>query len=306
MERLRGFSDGSLPAPCILSIGNFDGVHRGHQAILETLVTHARAESVPAAVLTFEPHPTALLQPDRLPPRLTTADQRAALMEQLGVDFLIEYPTDWPLLRLSPLEFFEQIVVRQCQARGLVEGPNFFFGKGRSGNVETLRQFCEETRRRLIVVPPTERAGRLVSSSLIRQLLAAGDIHQASELLGRRYSVSGLVVPGARRGRTLGFPTANLEKIGTMLPEAGVYAAWGRLPAGDFPAAVNIGSNPTFAEGAFKVEAHLIGFTGELYGQNLELEFIDRLRDLRPFGSVQELQHQIEKDVAETVARCVP
>ncbi|HWL10422.1 MAG TPA: bifunctional riboflavin kinase/FAD synthetase [Planctomicrobium sp.] len=304
MERLKGFSERHLPTPSVLSIGNFDGVHRGHQAIVQRLVSQAKEHSVPAAVLTFEPHPAALLHPERLPPRLTTPDQKADLLEQLGVDFLVEYPTDWNLLHLEPAAFFEQIVTQKCQAVGLVEGPNFFFGKGRSGNVDTLRQLCEETGRRLTIVSPTTMGEDLVSSSRIRQALRAGEILQANEFLGRRYSVSGVVVSGAQRGRTLGFPTANLHEIATMLPGEGVYAAWGITTSGRFPAAVNIGPNPTFEEITFKVEAHLIGYTGDLYGQSLELEFVERLRDLRPFGSVEELKEQITRDAAIVVQKC--
>ncbi len=305
MERLRGFSERQISGLCLLSIGNFDGVHRGHQVILKTLVDHAKKESVASAVLTFEPHPLALLKPERLPPRLTSPAQKAALLEKLGVDYLIEYPTDWALLHLTPNEFFEKIIVQKCQAIGLVEGPNFFFGKGRSGTVETLHQLCSENGRHLMIVTAEKTEGELISSSRIRQALSSGEVHLASELLGRRYSISGVVALGAQRGRTLGFPTANLHEISTMLPKEGVYAAWGRIGLEEFPAAVNIGPNPTFAEMQHKVEAHLIGCNRDLYGQTLELEFIDRIRDSRPFATVEELKQQIARDVNETLARCV-
>ncbi|SFJ06513.1 bifunctional riboflavin kinase/FAD synthetase [Planctomicrobium piriforme] len=304
MQRLRGFSDNSPSQPGWLSIGNFDGVHRGHQAIIQTLIAQARRQKVAAVVLTFEPHPAALLHPERLPPRLTTPDQKADLLAELGVDVLIEYPTDWDLLRLTPRQFFDQIVVDRIQATGLVEGPNFYFGQARAGNVTVLDEFCRSTGRSLIVVPPTLLNDEIVSSSLVRQALTKGNIPFANELLNRRYAISGVVSEGAQRGRTLGFPTANLEQIPTLLPAEGVYATWCRLPQGSFPAAVNIGPNPTFAEMRSKVEAHLIGYSGDLYGQKILLEFVARLRDLRPFASVAELQEQITKDVATTKHVC--
>ena len=304
MERLTGFE--KFRGPCALSIGNFDGVHLGHQAILQTLVTQARAASVPAVVLTFEPHPTALLKPERLPPRLTTRDEKAVLIARCGVDVLIEYPTDWALLSLSPRAFFDQIVSQQCQAKTLVEGPNFFFGQGRSGELNMLETFCRETGGSLTIVPPLQVNERLVSSSRIREAILQGDLTSAALMLGRRYSIQGIVSAGAGRGRTLGFPTANLEQIETLLPQQGVYAAWCRLPDGDYPTAVNIGPNPTFADLQLKVEAHLIGASADLYGQKLSLEFVSRLRGLKTFASREELQIQIDKDVADTKSLCAP
>jgi riboflavin kinase/FMN adenylyltransferase len=299
MKRLTGWSDRANCAGCFLSIGNFDGVHRGHQAILERLIHAARARSAPAVVLTFEPHPLALLNPASNPPRLTTAEQKAELLAAAGVDVVIEYPTDWPLLRLTPKEFFEQIVLGELSARGLIEGPNFYFGRGRAGTVETLRDLCQAAGRSLEIVPPTLFGNEIVSSSQIRQHLNAGDVARAAELLGRPYGIRGVVSAGAARGRTLGFPTANLEQIGTQLPAQGVYA--GRcLAAGVWrAAAVHLGPNPTFAEGQHKVEAHLLDFAGDLYGQSVDLEFRQRIRGLRSFASPDELQSQIKHDVAD-------
>ncbi|WP_437194558.1 bifunctional riboflavin kinase/FAD synthetase [Planctomicrobium sp. SH527] len=304
MERWHGFENWQADGRCMLSIGNFDGVHSGHQTILKSLVAQAQAFSIPAVVLTFEPHPMALLRPQFLPPRLTTADQKAKLLEKLGVDKLIEYPTDRELLQLSPQEFFDRIIVSKLNTQGLVEGPNFFFGQNRSGNVQILEQFCNETGRTLTVIPLAERNAEQVSSSQIRQALSQGQMDRAEAMLGRRYSISGVVSLGAQRGRTIGFPTANLEQIQTLLPADGVYAAWAKTDSGEFPAAVNIGPNPTFSEMKSKVEAHLLGYAGDLYGQILELEFITRLRNLRPFGTVTELQTQITKDVAQVSELC--
>lgn len=304
MELWHGFENWQADGPCMLSIGNFDGVHTGHQTILKSLVTQARALSIPAVVMTFEPHPMALLKPEFLPPRLTTAEQKAKLLGKFGVDKLIQYPTDRALLQLTPREFFDRIIVSQLNTIGMVEGPNFFFGKNRSGNVQILEQFCIEAGRTLTVIPLAERDSEQVSSSQIRLALSQGQVERAESMLGRRYSISGIVSPGAQRGRTIGFPTANLEQVETLTPADGVYATWAKTASGEFPAALNIGPNPTFSEVKSKVEAHLLGYSGELYGQILELEFITRLRNLRPFGTIQELQAQISQDVTQVSELC--
>lgn len=304
MERLQGFQHPDFQNGCCLTIGNFDGVHLGHQAILRTLRQESNRLHRPAVVLTFEPHPAVLLHPERVPPRLTTADQKAGLLEELGIDFLIEYPTDQTLLQLTALEFFQQIVIGQLHAGSLVEGPNFFFGKNRSGDIDVLRNFCQQAEITLKIVEPTRLAGDLVSSTHIRTALETGDLHLANTLLGRPYQLQGIVSPGAQRGQTLGFPTANLEQTQTLIPAPGVYAAWGHTGAGRYPAAVNIGANLTFGETHSKIEAHLLGFSGELYGRTLQLDLLAWLRDLRSFESVDELQSQIKSDVASTQLLC--
>ncbi|WP_437229173.1 bifunctional riboflavin kinase/FAD synthetase [Planctomicrobium sp. SH661] len=297
MNRLRGLENLNHWEECVLSIGNFDGVHLGHQAILSALIDHAQRLSVPAVVMTFEPHPAALLNPDRQPPRLTTPQQKAELIGSLGVDTVVEYPTDWNLLALSPREFFDEIVLKKLRAAGLVEGPNFYFGKGRTGNGEVLREFCGETGKFLEIVAPTTLQGEIVSSSFVRQAISQGDVRRAAALLGRNYTFRGKVVNGARRGRSIGFPTANLEQIETMLCADGVYAARARVQNQTYQAAVSIGPNPTFAEGTRKVEAHLLDVTADFYGQEMELELVDRVRGLQKFDSLESLQHQIESDV---------
>lgn len=291
MENL--VSDGG----CVLSIGNFDGVHRGHQMILSALTGHARRLSVPAVVMTFEPHPVTLLKPPCSPPRLTTPARKAELMGDLGIDTVLEYTTDWSLLGLSPGEFFDQIILGKLKAIGLVEGPNFHFGKGRAGNVEVLEGFCQSAGCFLEVVAPRLVDDVIVSSSQIRQMLAEGDVAQAARLLGRNYEIAGVVTQGAQRGRTLGFPTANLGEVETIIPGNGVYAAWAIVQGEEFPAAVSIGPNPTFGEGPRKMEAHLLGASGDFYRQELSLRFVQRIRGLQRFASVEELQRQITEDL---------
>jgi riboflavin kinase / FMN adenylyltransferase len=281
-----------------VSIGNFDGVHRGHAKLVERLLAQAREIGGPAIVFTFDPHPVRLLRPESAPPPLTWTDRKAELLGELGVTAVVAYPTDELLLQLSPDAFFAKIVQEQLSARAMVEGPNFQFGRGRGGNVATLRQLCAAAGVALEVVSPVGVGSELVSSSRVRAAIAAGDVDLARQLLTRSYRIRGMVTHGAGRGGKLGFPTANLEAIDTLLPAQGVYAARALAAAGIWPAAVNIGPNPTFGEQALKVEIHLIGFTGSLYGQPLEVDFLSRLRSIRPFESVAALKTQLTHDIA--------
>lgn len=293
-----------------MAIGNFDGVHRGHARIARRLIAKAREANGPALVFTFDPHPVRLLRPEAAPPPLTWTDRKAELLHELGVDSLIAFPTDEALLALSPEEFFNQIVRQRLAARAMVEGPNFFFGHNRAGNIETLGRLCQGAGLSLDVVEPLVVGGAYVSSSRVRALIQQGDVRLAGELLTRPYRIRGMITHGAGRGAKIGFPTANVDAIDTLLPGGGVYA--GRAitseenrdtnptrKRGTWPAAINIGANPTFGEHALKVEVHLIGFAGNLYGQPLEVDFLARLRDIQPFESVAALKDQLARDVAE-------
>lgn len=281
-----------------VTIGNFDGVHRGHAKLVERLLAKARQVGGPAIVFTFDPHPVRLLRPEAAPPPLTWTDRKALLLDELGVTAVIAYPTDEDLLQLTPEGFFDRIIRQQLEARGMVEGPNFFFGRGRAGSIDTLAQLCQQANVSLEVVQPTTIGGQIVSSSRVRDAVAAGDVDLARQLLTRPYRVRGMVTHGAGRGAKIGFPTANIEAIDTLLPAQGVYAASVCTLAGNWPAAVNIGPNPTFGENALKVEVHLIDFTGSLYGQPLEVDFLSRLRSIQSFESVAALKAQLTRDVA--------
>ncbi|MEX1095865.1 MAG: bifunctional riboflavin kinase/FAD synthetase [Planctomycetales bacterium] len=297
MRLLRGFDETAGYRGGCLSIGNFDGVHRGHRAIIDLLVRRARAAAAPAVVLTFDPHPISLLRPESAPPNLTTTEHKAELLDRSGVDFVIAYPTDRALLELAPEEFFERIVRERLAARGLVEGPDFFFGRGRSGHVATLRRLCEAAGLTLDVAAHFVGAGgRVVSSSAIRELIAAGRMTEAVEALGHPYRLAGRIVAGAGRGRALGFPTANLAGIETLLPADGVYAGLARVGGESHPAAVHVGANPTFGEGERKVECHLLDFTGPLPGPTLAVDLRARLRDTRKFAGPDALQAQLAAD----------
>lgn len=297
MKLLRGFEDPDLYQGGFVSIGNFDGVHRGHQQIMATLVRQARAQDVPAVALTFDPHPITLLRPADVPPSLSSLDRKVELLARCGVDCVIAYPTDHALLNLSPDEFFDRIVRTELRAKGLVEGPNFFFGHDRAGDVKTLRVQCEAAGLTLDVVEPLAIEGRLVSSSIVRSLVAEGRLGEAVELLGHPYRIRGRVSRGAGRGATLGFPTANLAGMETLIPEEGAYAGVAQCGQQRRPAAIHIGPNPTFREMRSKIEVHLIDYSGDLYGQSLDVDILKRLRGVTAFEDVGDLQNQLEQDV---------
>lgn len=283
-----------------VTIGNFDGVHRGHARILDTLRAQARELGGPAVVFTFDPHPVCLLRPDAAPPPLTWTERKAELLELLGIDVMIAYPTDERLLALAPTDFFQEVICEKLAARAVVEGPNFCFGRDRGGDVQLLGQLCRDARMALQIVEPLRRGDEFVSSSRVRSAIALGDVKAAREMLIRPYRIRGLVTHGAARGSRLGFPTANVAGIDTLLPAAGVYAGRAWVDGTGWPAAINLGGNPTFGEQACKLEVHLIGFHGSLYGRPLEVDFLDRLRDIRPFASVTELKEQLARDVQTT------
>jgi riboflavin kinase / FMN adenylyltransferase len=282
----------------VVAVGNFDGVHQGHRVLIEQLVRLAREVRGPAIVFTFDPSPAELLYPDSAPPALTWMERRAELLHQLGVDAVIAFPTDLPLLELTAQQFFERILVGELQIKGIVEGPNFRFGKGRTGDVAFLQQQCQAANLAIRIVQPQESDGQLVSSSRVRAALVAGDVALANQMLLEPYRLQGRVSTGAQRGRQLGFPTANLEDIPVLVPPVGVYAGRVQIDQRAFACAVHIGPNPTFGEQHLKVEVHVIGFQGDLYGQTMELELLDRVREVRKFASVDELKEQLTKDIA--------
>jgi riboflavin kinase/FMN adenylyltransferase len=293
---------GAPPPSCrggVATIGNFDGVHRGHAALAAEVRSQARRLGVPALAVTFHPHPIALLRPASLGLPLTTLADRVELLQQAGVDEVVILHTTTDLLALSAAEFFDQVIRDRLAVRALVEGYSFGFGRNREGNVETLQRLAAAADVPLTVLPPVRVDGETASSSQVRARVLAGDVAGAAVLLGRPYRLHGTVGVGQRRGRTIGFPTANLDALETIPPGDGVYAATVRLDDRVWPAAVNVGPNPTFGEGARKTEAHLIGYQGDLYSRPLAVDFIQRLRDTRPFAGVAELTAQLRQDVEQ-------
>jgi riboflavin kinase / FMN adenylyltransferase len=281
-----------------VTIGNFDGVHRGHQALVATTRSLAERVGGPAVVVTFDPPPHQVLHPGSERPPLTTIPQRAELLHALGADHVVVLRTSLSLLALSPEAVFEDLLARQIGAQGIVEGYDFRFGRGRAGTNDTLRELCRAANIAFEEVPQLTLNGEPVSSSRVRSALEKGDVARGAALLNRNYQIEGLVIAGAKRGRTIGFPTANLGDVPTVLPGNGVYAVRARVEGGVWNAAANIGPNPTFGEDARKIEVHLIDFAGDLYGKSVFVEFVARLRDTRPFSGVAELVEQLRADVA--------
>ncbi len=289
-----------LPAS-LLTIGTFDGVHRGHQLIIHSLVEQARALQQPAVVVTFHPHPALVLSGRQQSYYLTLPEQRAALLSDLGVDYVITYPFSMDTVQLSAEQFISRLHHHLHFTR-LVVGHDFALGKDREGNASRLAELGEKYRYTLERVPAVTLHGKKVSSSLIRELLEAGEVERAAEYLGRPFSLSGEVVVGDRRGKSLGFPTSNLDIPGEMVSlRSGVYACFAEVENQQWQAVTNIGYRPTFGmnEGRAHVEAHLLGFSKDIYGEQVGLDFISRLRDEKRFNGVGELQDQISQDIAK-------
>lgn len=284
-----------------VTVGNFDGVHLGHQALV--VATRRQADTVggPAVVVTFDPPPHRVLYPDSGPPRppLTTLEHRAELLRKAGADHVIILRTGPALLALSPEAFFEDILVRQLGARAVVEGYDFRFGRGRAGTTARLRNLCASSEVAFEEVPQLQYRAEPVSSSRVRAAIVGGNVALAAELLARPYRIEGRVVEGARRGRTIGFPTANLADIPTVLPGEGVYAVRASVAGRMLAGAANIGPNPTFGEDARKVEVHLLDFSGDLYGRPLAVDFIAQMRHTRLFAGADELTAQLKLDIEE-------
>ncbi len=283
-----------------ITIGNFDGVHRGHAVIVDQLKRFASDLSGPAIVFTFDPHPVRILRPEQTPPPLTWTNRKADLLAELGVDAVFAYPTDLDLLQLTYREFFDRIIVQQLGAKAMVEGPNFFFGKGREGNIENLAELCTSSSIQLEIVKPLVETDEFISSSRIRNLIRQGDVDTAREMLTRPYRIRGMVTHGAARGTTIGFPTANLDAIDTLIPAMGVYAGRTYVRGRSHWSAIHIGPNPTFGEELPKVESHLLEFEGSIYGEAIEVDFVSRIRDIQQFESVDQLTDQLKLDVDAT------
>ncbi|MES1210081.1 MAG: bifunctional riboflavin kinase/FAD synthetase [Pseudomonadota bacterium] len=291
-----------------VAIGNFDGVHLGHQALIAEARGRARAPDA-AVALTFMPHPARLFAPAKAPPLIMPLDRRLALLAQAGADVAVVQPFTAGFAAIEAQDFVADVLVRDLGAADVVVGYDFTFGRGRGGNVQRLQEWGAALGVSVAVIPAVTVDGAPCSSTRIRALVAAGDMRRAAALLGRPFEVEGVVVRGAARGRTLGFPTANLAPETELAPRLGIYAARACICEDDtvgpgFAAAVSIGRNPTFeADGApVTVEAHLLDFAGDLYGRRLRLELVEWLRDEQRFASVDALVAQIAADVARVRA----
>lgn len=287
-----------FPTP-IVTLGNFDGVHRGHQEILQRLVTRARAAQGTAVVLTFHPHPAAVLAPGRSPQLITDWRARIERIAETGVDVIIVQRFTPAFATVTAEDFVRRFLVVRLRAHMIVVGHRVSFGYNRRGNAEVLQRLGAESGLAVEVVGAVEVEGMLVSSSAVRQAIAAGDLRLAESLLGRAPAVAGRVIHGRHRGRQLGFPTANLRITGLVLPPDGVYAVRARTQGKLLNGVANIGFNPTFQENQRSVEVHLFSFDGDLYGKRMEVSFVHHLRGEIRFPSPQALVEQIERDVEE-------
>ena len=295
--RLETLASLGLREPAV-TVGNFDGVHRGHQALAAETVARAHAAGGDAVALTFDPHPARVLAPERVPPALTTAGQKAELLAALGLDVLAVLPFTADVAALAPDAFARSVLSGALGARHVVVGEAFRFGRGKTGDAATLARLGEELGFDVGALPAVTDGGRPVSSSRVREALAEGDAAHAAALLGRPYFVDGTVVEGDRRGRTIGVPTANLDVGGALLPARGVYAGRARLPGGSARlAVVNVGERPTFGGHTVTVEAHLLDYSGDLYGRRLRLSFAARLRGEERFPGAAALVEQIRRDI---------
>ena len=282
-------------APCVLVLGTFDGVHRGHQALLMQGGELARKAGCPLAVCTFEPHPLRVLRPDMAPQKLTTLAEKAALMASFGVDFLCVTSFTPARAAQTPEDYMDEIA-RVYQPVAVVCGYNFTFGQGGRGNGEALRDHGFET----VIVPEVQVAGEAVSSSRVRQALREGDVTLAARLMGHAYTLTGPVANGKHIGRTMGFPTANVSlPRDKALPAFGVYACWLETSKAYYPAVVNVGRHPTLPEGHVTVEAYALDERLSLYGERVRLTFLRFQRPERRFDGVEELRAQIARDADE-------
>jgi len=298
MKRLYDLPEKPYPKETVLTIGNFDGVHRGHQELIKLVVKRARELGADAAVLTFHPHPLEILKPGTQVKRLNSQEERAELLASLGIDLLVMYPFTRETAQTSARDFVAALKER-LRMRELWVGPDFALGRNREGNIEKLRELGRELGFEVRVFPTFVWQGQAIHSTDIREMVSSGRVEEAHELLGRPYRLSGQVVAGARRGKKIGFPTINISPCpGHLMPATGVYAAWAVIGDGSrYPAVVNVGRRPTFGGNGIVVEAHLLDFVGDVYGWEVELWFHKRLRDEKKFPGVDALVEQIGKDI---------
>jgi riboflavin kinase/FMN adenylyltransferase len=292
-------------AGSVVTLGNFDGVHLGHQALIRGAVRDAAQRTIPSVVLTFEPHPLKVLAPERAPKLILAHKDKVQLMQQLGVDIVAVQPFDLAFAKLDPEAFVTELLVGRLKAKKLWVGSDLRFGQGRKGSVDDLLRLGVRQGFEVSAVEPIVVGGRRVSSSRIRELIGAGRVEEVEVLLGRHHFISGRVIAGRRRGGDLGFPTANIAPRTEVLPLDGIYATVFHLGEQTLLSVSSIGVNPTFGSGPRTVESYILDFNRDIYGAAVRLSFIKRIREERKFSSVAELVTQIRVDVqsAEEIFR---
>jgi riboflavin kinase/FMN adenylyltransferase len=297
MKIFHGLENANILRPTVLTLGVFDGLHLGHQRIMQTVVERSRAVNAVATAITFDPHPRAVLHPESAPPLLQTLDQRLANFEVLGIDQAIVIAFNREFAAQPAEDFLTNIIHDRLHAKEVYLGKGFAFGKNRGGNIDLLRQMSKKLNFFADEVEEVRLRGKRISSSTIRGLLAEGRINLARRMLGRPYGVEGVIIRGNRRGHTIGFPTANLHPHNRVIPKFGVYAT-ATLVDGKWRRSItNIGVRPTFEKEAEpSIETYLFDFDGDLYGDVLRVRFLHRIRDERKFSGIDELKAQIERD----------
>jgi riboflavin kinase/FMN adenylyltransferase len=286
----------------LLTIGVFDGVHAGHRYLLQRLRQRAKERNLLSGVVTFNPHPQSVLHPHEQLPWLSSLDDRVATLRQLGLS-IVAVLTFAPKLAQLGARDFMSLLKTYLKMQGIVVGPDFTLGRAGEGDINLLRTLGDEMKFSVEVIPPYTIDGEIVSSTLIRQALIHGDMSRVEKLMGRRFYLTGKVITSDKRGRLLGFPTANLDmKPEQASPDNGIYATITQVDGKRFPSATNIGTRPTFGEGKRLVETHLLNYQGNLYGKEIRVEFVQKLRDEERFASSQELETQIKEDVRKVEA----
>ena len=297
MKIFHGTENANIQKPTVLTLGVFDGLHLGHQRIMQTVVERAKAVSAVPTAITFDPHPRAVLHPESAPPLLQTLDQRLANLELLGIEQTIVIPFDREFASQPAEDFLHEIIHDRLHAKEVYLGKGFAFGKERGGNIELLKKMSGELGFHADEVEEVRLRGHRISSSRIREMLAAGRVNLTRRMLGRPYGVEGVIIRGNRRGHTIGFPTANLKPHNRVIPKFGVYAT-ATLVDGTWRRSItNIGVRPTFENDAEpSIETYLFDFDEDLYGDVLRVRFLHRIRDEVKFKGIDELKAQIEKD----------
>jgi len=287
----------------VITIGNFDGVHLGHQALFHEVVEKADAMDGTAIAMTFEPHPIRVITRNGHPPLITLVEQKTELIGKVGIDVLICVPFTMEFAALSARTFVEDILVKRIGMKAIIVGQDYTFGHKREGNVDLLRQYADELGFELIVadwIQPSKENNNRISSTAIRKLVMDGRMKKAGKMLGRNYQIRGTVAHGRDRGgKLLGIPTANINLHDELCPKVGVYAVIVKYDGKRYPGVANIGYSPTFDDHVFTVEAHILDFKADIYGQKIMVNFIQRLRDEKKFSGIHELIEQIDQDIAD-------
>jgi len=283
----------------VITLGNYDGVHLGHQVIIRTLLVQAKKRKLPAFLYTFEPHPVSLLAPSIAPPLINTLEQKIELLKNQGLTAAVFEKFNLRFSQQTPEEFFQKIIVERLRAKFIIVGYDFTFGKQRAGNIETLEFLCQNAGIDISITKPQMLGQTLVSSSLVRKYVLKGSITDANKLLGRPFYIDGTVVKGKQRGGLMGIHTANLKTDNLLIPSDGVYATKGLVGKKIFKSATNIGLNPTFGNTERTIETHIFHFNKKINGKKVRLFFVDRIRDEIKFDSPRELAEQIQKDIAK-------